>query len=234
MRRFRPVVEPCESRVCPTLVFIFPGNALAAASPGVTTQTAADQLVRHGDKAIQMSTPALDGPDAFYRIADYVRTVSEGQPIGLMGFSAGGALALRLAGQPGLDVQAVMDYYGPPDLDAWIASHGHDFYYQYVASHVHLTGAVEQLLSGPSTSDAYSVAAFGLKDRNVLADVSTEALQQDFPNSQVSYYPGPHGVTLYADYPAFQDFLDHLGAAGGTGDSATAAARKSGIDLTTV
>ncbi len=210
MRRFQPEVEPCEARVHPTLVFLFPGNALAAAVPNITTQTAADQLVRHGDRAIQVNTPALNGPAAFHRIANYVRTVSQGQPIGLMGFSAGGALALRLAGQPGLDVRAVMDYYGPPDLDAWLASHGHDSYYQYVTSHVHLTGAVERLLSGPTTSDAHFVAAFGLKDRNILPGVSTAAFQTDFPHGQVYYYDGPHGVTLYADYAAFQDFVDHL------------------------
>ena len=46
---------------------------------------------------------------------------------------------MRLAGQPGLNVKAVMDYYGPPDLNAWFASHGHDHYYQYVTSHVHVT-----------------------------------------------------------------------------------------------
>jgi hypothetical protein len=210
MRRFRPEVEPCEARVHPTLVFLFPGNALAAAGPNVTTRTAADQLIRHGDRAIQVSTPAMDGPAAFYRIADYVHTISQGQPIALMGFSAGGTLALRLAGRPGLNVQAVMDYYGPPDLNAWLASHGHDSYYQYVARHVHLTVAVERLLSGPSTSNASFVAAFGLKDRNILPGVSTAAFQKDFPHGQVYYYDGPHGVTLYADYAAFQDFLDHL------------------------
>jgi hypothetical protein len=210
MRRFRPEAEPCEARSCPTLVFIFPGNALAAATPDIPTQTAADRLIRSGDQAIQVSTPALDGPGDFYRIADYVRTVSQGQPIGLIGFSAGGALALRLAGQPGLDVQAVMDYYGPPDLDAWLASHGHDSYYQHVVSHVHLTSAVEQLLSGPSRSTAHFVAAFGLHDGNVEPVVSTIAFQKDFPHGQVYYYDGSHGVTLYADYAAFQDFLDHL------------------------
>ena len=153
MRRFRPEVEACEPRACPTMVFIFPGNALAAASPDLPTQLAADRLLRDGDEPIQVSTPALNGPDAFYRIAAYVRTVSQGQPIGLMGFSAGGALAMRLAGQPGLNVTSVMNYYGPPDLNAWIASHHNDFYYRYVASHVHLTGAVKDLLSGPSPSE---------------------------------------------------------------------------------
>ena len=91
MRRFRPEVEPCESRVCPTMVFLFPGNALAAASPDVPTETAAARLAQLGDRPIQVSTPALDGPGAFYGIARYVRQVSHGQPIGLVGFSAAGA-----------------------------------------------------------------------------------------------------------------------------------------------
>jgi len=192
------------------MVFIFPGNALAAAFPSIPTKTAAGQLLRLGDRPIQVSTPALNGPGAFDRIADYVRTVSRGQPIGLVGFSAGGALALRLADQPGLNVRAVMNYYGPPDLKAWVASHGHDAYYRYVTSHVHLTAAVIDLLSGPSTSDAYFVSAFGLHDRNVQPAVSTVSFQRDFPQGRVYDYPGPHGVTLYADYPAFQDFLAHL------------------------
>ncbi len=210
MRRYRPQVEPCESRVCPTMVFIFPGNALAAATPSIPTQTAADRLLRKGDQPIQLSTPAMDGPADFYEVADYVRSVSQGQPIGLVGFSAGGALAMRLADQPGLDVKSVMDYYGPPDLDDWIASHNGDHYYQYVVSHVHLTPEVTRLFSGPSMSDAYFVGAFGLHDDNVIPSVSTVAFQTDFQHGQVYYYDGPHGVTLYADYAAFQDFLDHL------------------------
>jgi hypothetical protein len=210
MRRFKPVLEQCESRICPTLVFIFNGNALAAAPPDAVTQLAADQLVSHGDQAIQVSTPAMDGPGVFYHIADYIRTVSHGQPIGLMGFSAGGALAMRLAGQPGLNVTSVMNYYGPPDLEDWIAYHQDDFYYRYVVSHVHLTSGIIDLYSGPSTSDAYFVNAFGLQDRNVVSSVSTASFYKDFQHGQVYTYPGPHGVTLYADYSAFQDFLDHL------------------------
>jgi hypothetical protein len=192
------------------MVFIFPGNALAAAAPSIPTRTAAVQLIRQGDRPIQVSTPALNGPGAFYRIADYVRRVSQGRPIGLVGFSAGGALAMRLADQPGLNVKAVMNYYGPPDLRSWVASHGHDHYYRYVTSHVHLTGAVTDLLSGPSTSSAYFVSAFGLHDANVQPAASTASFQRDFPQGRVFYYPGPHGVTLYADYAAFQDFLNHL------------------------
>jgi hypothetical protein len=192
------------------MVFIFPGNALAAASPDIPTQTAATRLARLGIRPIQVSTPAMDGPGAFYAVANYVRRVSHGQPIGLVGFSAGGALAMRLAGQPGLNVKAVMNYYGPPDLSAWFASHGHDHYYQYVTSHVHVTGALVNLMSGPTKSDAYFVGAFGLHDNNVQPAVSTASFQKDFPDGRVYYYPGPHGVTLYADYRAFQTFLDHL------------------------
>lgn len=210
MRRFRPEVEACESRDCPTLVFVFPGNALAAAGPDLPTQQAADQLLRHGDQPIQVSTPAMAGPGAFNRVVDFVRRVSQGQPIGLMGFSAGGALALRVAGQPGINATSVMDYYGPPDMTAWLNSHGHDHYYRYVTSHVQLTQDVVNLLSGPSHSDANFVAAFGLRDHNVIASVSTAAFQKDFPNGKVYYYQGPHGVTLYASYAAFQDFVDHL------------------------
>ena len=44
MRRFKPAVEHCESRICPTLVFIFSGNALAAAPADYRTQIAEDQL----------------------------------------------------------------------------------------------------------------------------------------------------------------------------------------------
>lgn len=210
MRRFRPGVEPCERRACPTLVFIFPGNALQAAKPDVPTQVAAAELARIGDRSVQVSTPAMDDPGDFEAVADYVRAVSQGQPIGLVGFSAGGALALHLADQPGLDVQSVLDFYGPPDLKDWLASHGHDRYYQVVTSHVHLTPEVVDLLSGPVKTDAHVVAAFGLKDDNVIPSVSAAALQKDFPGGQVFYYDGPHGVTIAADYAAFQNFVDHL------------------------
>jgi dienelactone hydrolase len=210
MRRFKPVLEQCESRISATMVFIFSGNALAAAAPGLDSQLAADQLLQHGDQPVQVSTPALNSPSAFSRIASFVRTVSRGQPIGLVGFSAGGAIAMRLAGQPGLNVTAVMNYYGPPDLRDWLAYHRGDSYYHYVASHVHLTRGVVSLLSGVSHAKSYFVNAFGLHDGNVVAWVSAQSFSRDFPQGQVYYYPGTHGVTLYACYPAFQDFLSHL------------------------
>jgi hypothetical protein len=54
------------------------------------------------------------------------------------------------------------------------------------------------------------VCAFGLHDANVQPAASTASFQRDFQHGQVFYYPGPHGVTLNADYAAFQDFLNHL------------------------
>jgi hypothetical protein len=192
------------------MVFIFPGAALAAAGPQIPTETAAAQLAREGYQPIQVSTPAMNGPGAFYSVANYIRRVSRGQPIGLVGFSAGGALALHLAQQPGINARSVLDFYGPPDLKDWLAYHGHDYYYQYVTSRVHLTPQVVRLLSGPTTSSAHFVAAFGLRDPNIAPAMSTASFRRDFPHGDVFYYPGPHGVTLYSDYAAFQNFVKYL------------------------
>lgn len=210
MRRFRPGVEACEPRACPTMVFLFPGNAMAAATPDVPTQTAADRLARLGFQPIQVSTPPMDSPLAFDAVVNYVREVSRGQPIGLVGFSAGGELALRVAGQPGLDVRSVLDFYGPPDLRDWLASHAHDHYYRNLTDRVHVTPAVVDLLSGPTTSDAQFVAAFGKHDGNVEPPVSIAGFDRDFPGGQSFEYYGTHGVTIYADYPAFQSFVSAL------------------------
>jgi len=211
MRRFHPVFEPIEMRLLPTLVFIFNGNAFAASKPDtVHTGFAAEQLILHGDRAIQLSTPAMETPSDFYRLADEIRTLSQGQPIGLMGFSAGGALAMRLAGVADLNVQAVMSYYGVPDLRDWLNEHQGDHYYNYVRSHVHFDSGIINLLSGPSPATADIVSAFGLNDHNVVSSVSTASLDRDFQHPQVFYYPGPHGVTLYAELPAFDTFLADL------------------------
>ncbi|HZW29689.1 MAG TPA: hypothetical protein VFF52_03225 [Isosphaeraceae bacterium] len=195
----------------PTLVFVFNGNAFAEAKPAAwTTGLAAEQLDRHGDRAIQLTTPAMDSPAAFYQLAGEVRRLSRGEPIGLMGFSAGGALAMRLAGLPGLNVKAVMNYYGPPDFRDWLAYHRGDRFFQHVLTHVQVTPGFVRLMSGPSATQAYIVSAFGLRDQTVVSSVSTASFDRDFQHGQVYDYPGPHGVTLYACYPAFQDFLAHL------------------------
>jgi len=211
MRRFHPSFEQFEPRMLPTLVFVFNGNAFSEAKPDQThTQLAAEQLIARGDRAIQLTTPALNSPSAFYRVADAILAISKGQPIGLMGFSAGGCLAMRLSQVPSLNVTAVMSYYGPPDLRDWLNYHRGDHFDEYVTSHVHIDSGIIDLLSGPSTSEAFIVSAFGLEDHNVVSSVSTASFDRDFQHGQVFDYSGPHGVTLFADFAAFQDFLSHL------------------------
>ena len=92
--------------------------------PDFPTETAADRLIRNGDQAIQVSTPALDGPGAFYRIAQlrpHGQPGAADRPDGIQRRRGAGDAAGRPA-RP--ERPAVMDYYGPPDLDAWLASHG--------------------------------------------------------------------------------------------------------------
>jgi hypothetical protein len=211
MKRFHPSIEQFEPRMMPTLVFVFNGNAFSEAKPDPPhTQLTAETLIAHGDRAVQLTTPAMNGPGAFYQLANEIRSISKGRPIGLVGFSAGGSLAMRLSGLPELNVKAVLSYYGPPDLRDWLKYHNGDFYYQYVTTHVHLNKGIITLLSGVSPSTAYIVSAFGLRDRNIVSSVSTASFDRDFSNGRVYYYNGPHGVTLYADYAAFKDFLAHL------------------------
>jgi len=195
----------------PTLVFVFNGNAFAEAKPDTThTQLAAQQLIAHGDRAVQLTTPALNSPRAFYQVADAILRISKGQPIGLVGFSAGGCLAMRLSQVPKLNVKAVLSYYGPPDLRDWLNYHRGDHFYEYVTTHVHFNSGIIDLLSGPSSSEAFIVSAFGREDDNIVSSVSTASFDRDFQHGQVFDYPGPHGVTLYADFAAFKDFLGHL------------------------
>ncbi len=213
MMRFRPSVEPCEARMLPTLVFVFNGNAFGATNPSNLTQIAADLLNRDGDRAIQMSTPPIGTPVAFQALAARVASLAGGQPIGLVGFSAGGALAVRLSELPELNVKAVLNFYGPPDLKDWFSYHGGDRFAQYVVSHVNLTSDFVALMSGASQSQAFIVNAFGTDDQNVVASVSTASFERDFQFGQVFTYPGPHGVSLVACLPAYDDFVQHLGIA---------------------
>jgi hypothetical protein len=205
--------EPIETRLLQTLVFVFNGDGFAASSPDtVHTGLAAQQLMLHGDRAIQLPTPTMGTPRALYALANQIRTLSHGQPIGLMGFSAGGSLAIRLAGVVGSNVKAVMSYYGPPDLSDWLNYHRGDRYYNYVVIHAHPNNGVINLLSGPSSTSASIVCAFGLYDHNVVSSMSTASFNADFKHGQVFDYAGPHGVTLFADLPAFNAFLADLSA----------------------
>jgi hypothetical protein len=211
MKQFRPLIEAFEPRLLPTMVFVFNGNGYAEARPDtIHTQLAADKLTTLGDLPVQMTAPAMSSPRAFDELADEIRAISHGQPIGLMGFSSGGGLALRLSGVPDLNVQAVMSYYGPPDLSDWLNYHFGDRYFRWVTGHVHFDRGIINLLSGVSDSDAYIVTAFGLTDKNVVASMSTASFDHDFPAGHLYYYDGPHGVSLYADLPAFEDFVSHL------------------------
>ena len=124
---------------------------------------------------------------AFYGLADEIHAISHGQPIGLVGFSSGGGLALRLSEVPDLNVQAVMSYYGPPNLNDWLNYHFGDRYFRWVTGHVHFDTGIINLLSGVSDSDAYIVTAFGLTDKNVVAAPSTVSFEQDFPDGHVYY-----------------------------------------------
>jgi pimeloyl-ACP methyl ester carboxylesterase len=211
MKRIRPDFEECESKILPCLVFVFNGNGFAASRPDASiTGSAAKQLMQHGDRAIQLATPAMANLSDFYQLVREIRLASGGQPIGLMGFSAGGTLAMRLSAISSLNVRAVMSYYGPPDLRDWLTYHQGDKIYSYVTSRVHFSPAIVKLLSGPSSSTAYIVSAFGKYDANVVTSVSTASFDRDYQHGQVFYYPGPHGVSLFADYAAFRDFLAHL------------------------
>jgi hypothetical protein len=211
MKRFQPSIEQFESRVLSTLVFIFNGNSFANSWPdALHTQLAAQQLAAHGNRAIQMATPAMSSPRDFDELAGQILAISKGRPIGLMGFSAGGTLAIRLSQLPKLNVKAVMNYYGPPDLRDWLNYHYGDRFYRYVVSHVQLSRGIINVLSGPSTSTAFIVSAFGLKDQKVVSSLSTESFVREFPHGQVFTYPGAHGVSLFADYAAFKVFLAHL------------------------
>jgi hypothetical protein len=211
MKRTRALtIEPFESKIMPTLVFVFNGNAFAEAKPNQLTQYAAQVLNAHGQRAVQLATPEMNGPAAFYQLASEIRAISKGRPIGLMGFSAGGTLALRLAGLPGLNVRAAIGYYGPPDLRDWLNFHKGDRFYAKVTSDVHFSKGIIRLLSGVSDSMARLIDAFGLRDQNVISGFSTASFYRDFPDGQVYTYPGPHGVGPTAQPAALADFLAHL------------------------
>ncbi len=203
-------IEQLEARSLSTLVFVFNGNGFAEAKPNPLTQNTAALLDSHGDRAIQLTMPAMNGPGPFYQVASEVRSLSKGQPIGLIGFSAGGTLALRLVGIPGLNVKTAAAFYGPPDLRDYLAFHHGDRDYRYVTGHAHLDPAIIGLLSGPGNTSAYEIDAFGSRDHNVVAGPSTMYFNQDFPGEHVYYYEGPHGVSPTADPQALSDFLNHL------------------------
>ena len=72
-----------------TLVFVFNGNGYAKATPNELTQSTANLLNAHGDRAVELTMPAMNGPAAFYQVANQIRSDSKGQPIGLIGLRRG-------------------------------------------------------------------------------------------------------------------------------------------------
>src|SRR4051794_3336515 len=123
MRRTIPAFERCEDRALTALVFIFNGASFAATGPNRLTANAAAVLRQAGNQVVQLATPPINSAAALQALGARLATVAHGRSVGLVGFSAGGAVALRLAATPGLNVSAVLDYYGVPDVLAYIRRH---------------------------------------------------------------------------------------------------------------
>ena len=191
-------------------MFVLNGNAFAGASPSIQTQVAAADLQKRGDRAIQVSYPNMNSVGAFNQLAGQIRQVSRGQPIGLIGFSAGGHWPCDCHSFPHCNVKSVLDFYGPPDLANWISQHQGDIHARHVLSNINGNQKFINAMSGPGTTTAYLVSAFGTSDGAVNAALSGASFQQDFPGGKVYYYGGSHGVTIRACYAAYQDFLSHL------------------------
>jgi hypothetical protein len=65
-------------------------------------------------------------------------------------------------------------------------------------------------MSGPSSTTAYIVNAFGEADSNVTVALSESSFREDFSHGAVYTYPGAHGVTIRAQTAAYLDFANHL------------------------
>lgn len=206
-RSRRPVIEPCERRTLTTLVFVLNGNSFMAARSSILTANAAAVLRAAGERPVQVSYPAIASPAAFRSLASSLVRLAHGQRVGLVGFSAGGALALRLAATPGLDAGAVLDYYGVPDVRAYLARHGSD---RPISGLAPFRRPLVSLFSGPAATGAHVVAAFGRRDPNVGPDTSGADLLGDDSAAVVYTYPGGHGVAITASKAALDDFLTHL------------------------
>jgi dienelactone hydrolase len=202
--------EQCEERALLAPIFVLNGDGFGAVGPNTLTARAAQVLQRAGHQAIQISTPKIATTAAFYGLVKSMEALSHGRSIGIVGFSAGGSLAIRLSGVKTLHVTAALDYYGPPSLRDYLNYHNRDRFAAYVLGRGRVAPAAINLLSGPSDTSAYVVSVFGLYDRNVVASVSTSSLQHDFPAAHVYYYAGAHGVSINASPQALQDFLAHV------------------------
>jgi dienelactone hydrolase len=210
MRRLIPHVERCEDRCLTTLIFVLNGNGFAAATPNQLTANAAAVLRQAGNQVVQLSNAAINTPAAYNALARKVVKLAHGQAIGLVGFSAGGALALRLAATPGLKVNAVLDYYGVPDIRAYLQRHSVDHNLRPISGLAPFRPPLVALLSGPIATSASVIAAFGAGDPNVRPDASSVDLLRDDPSAHIYTYPAGHGVSITASRPALAGFLRDL------------------------
>ena len=204
-----PIVERCEDRALMTLVFVLNGNSFNAAKPNRLTANAASVLHAAGDQVVQLANARINSPAALKSLEATIVKQAHGQSVGLVGFSAGGALALRIAAAPRLKVSAVLDYYGVPDVQAYLdRSTGN---VNPIAGLAPFKAPVVAALSGPVATSAHVVAAFGQDDPHVVAATSAADLRADVPTADVFTYAGGHGVAITASRPALDDFLAHLG-----------------------
>ncbi len=209
LRRATPGVEPCEDRTLTTLVFILNGNGFAAAGTSSLTANAAAVIRASGNQPVQVPYSAVT-LGSFEALAAKLIKAAHGQRVGLVGFSAGGAVALRLAEVPGLNAIAVLDYYGVPDVQAYLQRHAVDHNYRPIEGLAPFRGPIISLLSGPVRTYAKVVAAFGAYDPNVGAATSSADLRKDAPRAHIYTYAGAHGVPITASIPALTDFLNDL------------------------
>ena len=211
-RRLTPDFERCEDRTLTALIFVLNGASFAASGPNSLTADASAVLTRAGNQVVQLSNPAINSPAAFHSLVAKVANLAHGRSVDLVGFSAGGALALRIAATatPGLNVNAVLDYYGVPDVREYLQRHRFDHNVRPISGLAPFRAGIVSLLSGPLTTKAHVVAAFGLFDPNVRSDTSSADLLRDDPDAHVYTYTGAHGVPITASTPALEDFLAHL------------------------
>jgi dienelactone hydrolase len=203
-----PVLEQCEDRTLFTLVYLLNGTNFTADGPSELTDYSGTLVRQAGNRVVQLSTPTVNTPAAYQSLAATVVKMAHGRTIGLVGVGAGGSLALRIATSPGLKVSAVLDYFGVPDAQAYLDGHGSR---QPVVGLAPYRSSVVSLLSGPLTTQAHVVAAFGRNDPNVQPATSTADLLRDDPSADVYTYPGGYGAPINASKPALEDFLSHLG-----------------------
>ncbi len=207
-RRLTPAFDQCEGRTLLTLVFVLNGNSFNAAKPNSLTANAASVLKAEGNQVVQLSNARINSPGALHALEAQIVKQAHGRTVGLVGFSAGGALALRIAATPGLKVNAVLDYYGVPDV--------RNFLNRQTGTTNPIVGlapfkpAVVTQFSGAVATSAHVVGAFGAADPHVNAATSAADLVADVPGANVYSYNGGHGVAITASRPALADFLAHL------------------------